>query len=101
VLPLELHPAASEEVEEAYTWYQRKASGAIADEFLDEIDRAVDAICEMPNTWPSYIQGTRRFLLRRFPYTIVYRLDGDTVRVIAVAHQRRRPAYWRVRLRHS
>ena len=74
---------------------------AIADAFLSELDHAFDAIGEMPNTWPSYILGTRRFLLHRFPYTVVYRRDEDVVRVIAVAHQRRRPAYWRSRLRHS
>ncbi len=74
---------------------------AIADAFLDELDHAFDAIREMPGTWPSYILGTRRFLLHRFPYTVVYRSEGETVRVIAVAHQRRRAEYWRPRLKHS
>lgn len=101
MLRLELHPAAAEEVEEAHGWYQREASIKIAGAFIDELDRAFDAIREMPNTWPSYLQGMRRFVLRRFPFTVVYRIDGDTVRVIAVAHQRRKPAYWRTRLRHS
>ena len=94
----ELHPAAAEEVEETYAWYQRQASGAIADAFLEEIDRALGAICDMPDTWPAYNHGTRRFLLRRFPYAVVYRRDGNLVRVVAVAHQRRKPAYWRRRL---
>ncbi len=98
MLQLELHPAVSEEIEEADAWYQREASGAIADAFLDEFDRAFITIREMPGTWPTYLHGTRRFLLRRFPYTVVYRYDGDTIHVVAVAHQRRLPAYWRTRL---
>ena len=50
MLRLELHPAASEEIEEAHGWYQREASIKIAGAFIDELDRAFDAIREMPNT---------------------------------------------------
>lgn len=41
--------------------------------------------------------GRRRFLVRKFPYSVVYYLRGDEVGVIALAHHRRRPAYWKSR----
>ena len=43
------------------------------------------------------VRGTRSFLLRRFPFALVYRIEPDVLRVIALAHQRRRPNYWRKR----
>jgi hypothetical protein len=43
--------------------------------------------------------GVRRVLLKIFPYQLIYRVDGDEIRVFAVAHVRRRPGHWRRRLR--
>jgi toxin ParE1/3/4 len=40
------------------------------------------------------VRGTRKLPLGRFPYTLVYRIDGDTVRVLAFMHQSRKPEYW-------
>jgi len=61
---------------------------------MAELDRAVDLILRTPQRWPLYVHGTRHYLLRRFPYSIVYREMSGVVRVVAVAHGRRRPGYW-------
>ena len=66
--------------------------------FLDELDLAMDQIGENPERYPRHDLGTRRIVLRRFPFVIVFRKAVDGVEIIAIAHGRRRPGYWRERL---
>ena len=54
-------------------------------------------ILERPDAWPSYFANTQRVLLRRFPFFLVYRVRDERVEIVAVAHARRRPGYWRRR----
>lgn len=61
---------------------------------MAEVDRAVERIEEAPRRWPPYLAGTRRYLLRRFPFFIAFRESGEGVQVVAVTHARRRPGYW-------
>ena len=90
------HPLAAEEAEAARSWYfQRNAS--LSDAFLHELDVAVQNIAEGPERWPSFHSRFRRYLLRRFPFSVVYRSKGTVVEVLAVAHHRRKPGYWRGR----
>ena len=67
--------------------------------FRRELDRAVDLIAERPVTGSPYLGNTRRILLRRFPFFVVYRQRGENVQILAGAHARRRPGYWRTRSR--
>ena len=92
-----VHPAAAEEAEAAYDWYAERSITA-AQGFLEELGRAVEVVTETPGRWPQYRAGTRRYIFPRFPYFLVYRLLNDQVEVVAVAHGRRRPGYWRSRL---
>ena len=62
--------------------------------FLAELDRAVLQVSSTPERFSEHLLGTRRFLFRRFPYLLVYRVLAEQVQVIAVAHGRRRPGYW-------
>lgn len=89
---------AAEEIEEAAAWYGKRSALACA-AFLLEIDHAVDTILEAPTRWPSGGGETRRYVCRTFPYTVVYFVEDDLVFVVAVAHQKRDPGYWRDRLR--
>ncbi|MGH9422135.1 MAG: type II toxin-antitoxin system RelE/ParE family toxin [Thermoanaerobaculia bacterium] len=59
-----------------------------------EIDDALRAITEAPLRWPLGRRGERRFVLDRFPYTVLYFVRADHVFVVAIAHQSRRPGYW-------
>ncbi|HXW07781.1 MAG TPA: type II toxin-antitoxin system RelE/ParE family toxin [Vicinamibacterales bacterium] len=93
---VEFHPLAADEAEAAERWYRERNEIASA-RFQRELDRAVDLISERPDTGAPYLANTRRVLLRRFPFFVVYRVRGDNVQVIAVAHARRRPGYWRSR----
>ena len=91
------HAAAHAEAAEGHRYYWER-SPAAADGFLLEVERALDEIAEAPRLWPEYVAGTRRFVLRRFPFFIVYLARPRSLTVIAVAHGKRRPGYWLPRL---
>ncbi|HUP59770.1 MAG TPA: type II toxin-antitoxin system RelE/ParE family toxin [Thermoanaerobaculia bacterium] len=86
--------AADDEVEEARKWYRDQSEVAEAG-FLRELDHAVDLIVEAPHRWPRYIAGTQRYVFPTYPYSLVYFVESNTVNVVAVAHESRRPGYWR------
>ena len=91
--PLRFHPQAEQEYLTALAWY-RKRSLIAAINFESAFEQAVERIKEAPERWPIYFQHFRKYTLRQFPFSLVYRdLSSETV-VFAVAHGRRRPGYW-------
>lgn len=95
-IAVEVHPAARLEMQAAYAWYfERNPAAAVA--LLAEIDHAIELISENPAMWSPYLEGTRRFVLRRFPFSVVYRESSACALVVAFAHGRRRPGYWQSR----
>jgi plasmid stabilization system protein ParE len=94
---IEFDPRAIAEARAARRWYARR-SAAAAGRFLAELDRAVEQISAAPHRWAAYLHGTRSVRLRRFPYLVVYRQTADAIQVVAVAHAKRRPGYWRRRM---
>jgi plasmid stabilization system protein ParE len=93
---VEFHPLAADEAEAAERWY-RERNEITSGRLQRELDRAIERISEQPEAGSPYLSGTRRVLLRRFPFFVVYRVRGDNVQIVAVAHARRRPGYWRAR----
>lgn len=94
---VEFHEAASLELEAAFDWYLERSEPA-ASRFMAELSRAIAKIGEAPERWPGGKHGTRKFLLQRFPFAVVYRELPSSIQVVAVAHGHRRPGYWRERL---
>jgi len=96
---IELHPEVHPELENSRAWYERH-SNKLADRFLKEIDFAIDRILKSPQAWPVYSkqESIHRYFLRRFPYAIIYRVLPDTIQILAVSHESRRPDYWQRRL---
>ena len=92
-LEVRLSDEAVEESRAAFAWYRERNPRAAA-QFLFELDQAIESIAAYPDAWPPYLDGTRRKLLRRFPFALVYRMREERLQIIAVAHQRRRPGYW-------
>ena len=90
---VEVHPLAADEAEAAERWYRERNETA-ATRFRRELERAVGLIAERPEAAPPYVGNTRRFLLRRFPFFVVYRVFSMHVQIVAVAHARRRPHFW-------
>ena len=89
---------ASVELAEAVRWYEAKRRG-LGGEFLDEIATTIDRLALNPEAGSplSADQRTRRLLVPRFPYQIVYRVRPDEIVVVAFAHLKRRPGYWKHR----
>lgn len=95
---LAYHPEAAEEGVEAKKWYARRSEVASIN-FQVELDRAAEEVRANPLRWEKYKFGTRRFIFSKFPYLLVYRVVESRIDVLAIAHGRRKPGYWRSRLR--
>jgi len=94
----EYHPQAAAELETAVRWYALE-DRSLARAFRDAAAKAEADVLEAPGRWPQYQHGTRRYLLRHFPFALVYAIEADgTVYVVALAHHKRRPGYWAERL---
>jgi toxin ParE1/3/4 len=97
--PWVLHDAARAEVAEATTWYEAEAE--IGADFLDAVDAALAELERDPTVsspMPDGPAGVRRVLLDPFPYAIVFVERPTEFLVVAIAHQHRRPGYWKRRL---
>jgi plasmid stabilization system protein ParE len=93
---VEFHEGAIANVKNAVSWYSERSTKAAAD-FIKELKQATDAIRRHPDRWPMGKNNTRRFLLWRFPFTVIYSQAESVITVWAVAHASRRPDYWKSR----
>ncbi len=95
--PVEIHADAAAEAREAWQWYATNSTKA-AQVFQQQFERAVERIANRPEFCTPYLHGTRMCLLRKFPYLVVFHMRESTVYIVAVAHAKRRPGYWKTRL---
>lgn len=93
---LTFHPDVAIEVKTSYEWYQNQAGG-LGDDFLHELESAYQTIVELPDTWPKFNKHYRRFLLGKFPFSVIYRENNNSIFVVAVMHNSRKPGYWKNR----
>jgi plasmid stabilization system protein ParE len=84
---------AESEFTDALCWYAER-SETIARRFDDEFSQALVVIVNDPERFPRMDSRHRFYLMRSFPYQILYRSVGNIVTVIAVAHTARQPTYW-------
>lgn len=89
--------AARRELNEAALWLELQESG-LGGRFLLEVAQAQRLILDFPHAWHPMGAALRRCHLKRFRYGLIYRIKGDVVEIIAVAHDRQRPEYWRNRI---
>ncbi|MGH9932017.1 MAG: type II toxin-antitoxin system RelE/ParE family toxin [Pyrinomonadaceae bacterium] len=92
-----LHEEAIVEARAARRWYAKRET-EVGDSFMAALDAAVEMIAKTPNMWPMFEAGTHRYLIKNFPYSLIYRRLVTGIQVVAVMHSRRRPGYWRSRL---
>jgi plasmid stabilization system protein ParE len=86
-------PDARREYFDAIRYYSDHAGPGVAAAFISEFERVLAAVRENPAAGAPF-RGCRRFLFRRFPYSLVYEPEPRSVHVLALAHQSRRPGYW-------
>lgn len=94
---LEFHPDAALELVEAALHYERQVPG-LGWRFESEMRRATDLLLDQPQIGLSADPNLRKFILTRFPFTLYYSVTADVLRIEAVAHQNRRPGYWKSRV---
>lgn len=87
------HPDVFYEVSNAYDWYNVKSSG-LGEQFLTELENAYGLIGISPLYWAKFSGKYRRYLLKRFPFGVIYRVEKSGIYVVAVMHLSRNPGYW-------
>jgi plasmid stabilization system protein ParE len=97
---LRIEAAAEEDLDAAIAWYEERKE-TLGARFLAAALQAMRLIAANPflGAKPPAVadEDTRRVLVKKFPYAIVYYVEGDEVRVVAVAHGKQEPEYWKSR----
>ena len=98
----DFHPEARAEFIANVDWYDEREAGVGA-RFEAAVRAAIDAAVDSPESWATWPDWNREPVVRSrgvtgFPYRVVYFVDGDALVVVAIAHAKRRPGYWRDRL---
>jgi toxin ParE1/3/4 len=94
---ISLSEEALADAEQAADWYIEQGAWTVAQSLHTEIGQALARVAAEPGLGTPGTAGTRLLPIHRFPMSLVYRVQGDAIRVIAVAAQRRRPGYWKQR----
>ena len=87
-------PEADRELTESARYYGREGGTELGRAFIEEYERVLALVCARPGIGVRWGKGRRRFPMRKFPYSVIYYVRGEELRVVALAHQRRRPEYW-------
>lgn len=90
------HPEAEDELYRSVEFYEDKAGG-LGLEFLDHVEQSLGIVQEYPEVGPEFTSGIRRWLVRRFPFEVVYSVQTDVIYVLALKHQHQEPGYWKSR----
>lgn len=88
---------ARAELTGAQDWYEGEVPG-LGRRFRDAIDKVVTRMSENPKQFPVVFRNVRRALVRRFPYSLLFAIDGEELIVIACFHASRDPARWQSRV---
>ena len=94
---IRLLEAAQKELDDAYDYYEAQATG-LGSQFIDEMLGTMKSIRKHPEAWPVFSRRSRRCLVSRFPYSIIYQVLEDKILIVAIAHMHRKPEYWKDRL---
>jgi toxin ParE1/3/4 len=90
---LQVHPDARREFNDAVDYYERESPG-LGLIFTDEVDTGFSRIRQYPGAALQVTNDVRKLVLAKFPYSLIYETREDSLRILAVAHQRKRPNYW-------
>ena len=87
------HPLAEQELLDAVSYYEEQETG-LGLEYLSEVEHAVNFLVRYPEAGSKVRGSIRRLTLPKFPYSLLYRVSEEQIRVLAVAHHKRKPQYW-------
>ena len=92
-----LIPPSDKELEEAIDYYNDQMFG-LGEQFYDSFLSSIAYISIAPDVWRKVGKNTRRINIKRFPYLILYVLDGNNILITCIAHQHRNPTYYTNRI---
>ena len=95
-LPVVLRPEARAEFDEAFDWYEQRRSGLGVD-FVVQVQEVFDRISTTPELYAQILRDVRRAVVRRFPYSVFYKIESQQVVVLAVFYSNRDPKMWQER----
>lgn len=95
---VDFHELAEKELIDSRDYYDSLIFG-LGKKFILEVEHIVNRIKNNPLAFPLYFNNYRKALLRKFPYSIIYKDDGSRVFILAVAHQKRKPKYYTDRIK--
>ena len=84
------------DIQGAYDWYEERSQG-LGDRFLAAVDDCLERVAANPRSFPKVHSDVRRALLRRLPYAILYRIEGEFITALGCFHGRRNPRTWQER----
>jgi plasmid stabilization system protein ParE len=90
---LVLHPKVRSDVSRIMEYYEQVATPELADEFYRELLYFIEKVAERPEAFSVRERDIRRANLRRFPYHLLFRIAGDSVRILVVRHHTRHPSF--------
>jgi len=93
MLTIVIHEEAEEEIKASAAYYESVRAG-LGENFLRELADGFGQIQRHPLAWGVLEDEFRRYLMPRFPYGVVYRIEEDLIYVLAVMHLHRKPSYW-------
>ncbi len=91
------HPNAKAEFDNSIDYYENRKSG-LGREFADEIYEAIGRILQFPKAHSPLSSNSRRCLVSRFPYGLIYQIRDSDILIVAVMHLNREPKYWQGRI---
>jgi plasmid stabilization system protein ParE len=94
--PIDFLPGARLDFDASFDWYSERSATA-AERFANAVDSALTRIASQPDLFAAIDARHRECLVRRFPFRIVYRVELERILIVAIAHAKRRPNYWRAR----
>ena len=95
--PIHFHPDVESDIKGSFSWYEDELEG-LGLQFISELEQGFDAISFTPATWVTFEHDFRRYILARFPFSVVYKEEENEVYVVAVMHNSRNPEYWKERM---
>jgi len=95
-IEVSFHPEAVQELRAAFLWYYDR-NPIVAQSFQEETEHTIDTVLEDPRRWLKWGGRERKFVFPHFPFNLIYRVNFGAVEVLAIAHQKRKPGYWKTR----
>jgi plasmid stabilization system protein ParE len=92
-----VRPEAEDDLKETFSWYEDKRTG-LGYDFLLHVDAGINFINRNPEIHPIEYNGTRKHLIKRFPYKIIYLIEEEKIIILAVIHGKRRPCLIKKRI---